>query len=116
MFVGAISKTAACGEINAHDSGGFGTVAITKSITITITISADATTAGVLVAGTSGIFIIDGDGLALGSTDGMLLMRRLVGLTGTSATDGAVASLPASRRAWSAARDYLNQTCLAGVL
>ena len=33
-FAGAISKTAAGGEINILDSGGFGTVTITKSITI----------------------------------------------------------------------------------
>ena len=33
-FAGAISKTAAGGEINVLDSGGFGTVTITKSITI----------------------------------------------------------------------------------
>jgi hypothetical protein len=33
-FAGAISKTAACGEIDALDPGGFGTVTITKSITI----------------------------------------------------------------------------------
>src|SRR5437016_8602977 len=33
-FAGAISKTAMGGEINALDSGGFGSVTITKSITI----------------------------------------------------------------------------------
>jgi hypothetical protein len=33
-FAGAISKTAAGGEINAIDSGGFGAVTITKSIRI----------------------------------------------------------------------------------
>src|SRR5580704_15570115 len=33
-FAGAISKTAAGGEIDALDSGGFGAVTITKSITI----------------------------------------------------------------------------------
>lgn len=33
-FAGAISKTATGGEINALDSGGFGAVTITKSITI----------------------------------------------------------------------------------
>jgi len=33
-FAGAISKTAACGEIRVLDPGGFGTVTITKSITI----------------------------------------------------------------------------------
>ncbi|MEO7254167.1 MAG: hypothetical protein ABIZ64_08005 [Casimicrobium sp.] len=72
--------------------------------------------ASLLLAGSPPVIDIDGDGLALGSTDGLLLVRSLVGLTGTSATNGAVASLPASRRAWTAARDYLNQTCLAGVL
>ncbi len=72
--------------------------------------------ASLLLAGSPPIIDIDGDGLALGSTDGLLLLRSLIGLTGTTATNGAVASLPASRRAWTAARDYLNQTCLAGVL
>ncbi|HVS80566.1 MAG TPA: right-handed parallel beta-helix repeat-containing protein [Pyrinomonadaceae bacterium] len=33
-FAGAISKTAACGEIDCIDPGGFGAVTITKSITI----------------------------------------------------------------------------------
>ena len=33
-FAGAISKTAAGGEINALDPGGFGAVTITKAITI----------------------------------------------------------------------------------
>ena len=33
-FAGAISKTAAGGEIDALDPGGFGAVTITKSITL----------------------------------------------------------------------------------
>jgi hypothetical protein len=52
-FAGAISKTAAAGEINCLDPGGFGAVTITKSITI----SCEAGTAGVLVSGTNGIVI-----------------------------------------------------------
>src|SRR5581483_4551627 len=52
-WAGAISKTAAGGEIDALDPGGFGTVTITKSITI----DATATQAGVLVSGTNGIVI-----------------------------------------------------------
>jgi hypothetical protein len=52
-FAGAISKTAAGGEINALDSGGFGGVTITKSITI----NAVGVIAGVLVAGTNGITV-----------------------------------------------------------
>lgn len=50
-FAGAISKTAAGGEINAIDPGGFGGVTITKSITI----RAYNVEAGVLVSGTNGI-------------------------------------------------------------
>jgi len=52
-FAGAISKTAANGEIDALDSGGFGAVTITKSLTI----SASGVTAGVLVSGTNGIVV-----------------------------------------------------------
>jgi hypothetical protein len=52
-FAGAISKTAAGGEINVLDPGGFGAVTITKSITI----SSESFEAGVLVSGTNGIVI-----------------------------------------------------------
>jgi hypothetical protein len=50
-FAGAISKTAAGGEINCLDPGGFGAVSPNKSMTI----SCEAGTAGVLVAGGNGI-------------------------------------------------------------
>jgi len=52
-FAGAISKTAAGGEINVLDPGGFGGVTITKSITI----SSEGFEAGVLVSGTNAIII-----------------------------------------------------------
>src|SRR5260221_4244760 len=52
-FAGAISKTAAGGEINVLDPGGFGAVTITKSITI----SSEGIEAGVLVAGTDGVVV-----------------------------------------------------------
>lgn len=55
-FAGAISKTAAAGEINAIDPGGFGAVTITKSITI----RARNVEAGVLVSGTNAINISAG--------------------------------------------------------
>src|SRR6266404_3275298 len=56
-WAGAISKTAAGGEIDALDPGGFGGVTITKSITL----SATGVTASILVAGTNGITINAGD-------------------------------------------------------
>ena len=55
-FAGAISKTAAGGEINVLDPGGFGAVTITKSLTI----SSENFEAGVLVSGTNGIVISAG--------------------------------------------------------
>lgn len=75
-FAGAISKTAAAGEINALDPGSFGAVTITKSITL----KSDGLLAGILVSGTSAIIInagandrvvIDGldiDGLSNGTS------------------------------------------------
>jgi hypothetical protein len=52
-FAGAISKTAAGGEINCLDPGGFGTVTITKSITVDCT----GTFGSILASGTNGINI-----------------------------------------------------------
>jgi len=51
-FAGAIVKTAAGGEINVLDPGGFGAVTITKSITISSQFEG-----GVLVAGGNGIIV-----------------------------------------------------------
>jgi hypothetical protein len=52
-FAGAISKTAAGGEISVLDPGGFGAVTITKSITL----NGDGTLAGILAATVNGIII-----------------------------------------------------------
>jgi len=52
-FAGAISKTATNGEINALDPAGFGSVTITKSITI----NCAGTLGSILAAGTNGIII-----------------------------------------------------------
>lgn len=60
-FAGAISKTAASGEINCLDPGGFGALTITKAITI----DCEAGTAGVLVSGTNGITVAAGTGDAV---------------------------------------------------
>lgn len=52
-FAGAISKTAAGGEISTLDPGGFGAVTITKSITI----NGDGTLAGILGSLTNGVTV-----------------------------------------------------------
>jgi hypothetical protein len=50
-FAGAISKTFIAGEIDCLDPGGFGTITITKSITI----DGGATFASILASGTNGV-------------------------------------------------------------
>jgi hypothetical protein len=78
-FAGAISKTAAGGEIDVLDPGGFGAVSVTKSITIDGSV---ASTAGVLVAGTNGITVSDS-----GAGTAVVTLRNLdfegLGFTGT---------------------------------
>ena len=60
-FAGAISKTAAGGEISVLDPGGFGAVTITKSITID---GGGGQVASVLVSGTNGI-VVSGSGVVV---------------------------------------------------
>ncbi len=52
-YAGAISKTAAGGEISTLDPGGFGALTIIKAITI----NGDGTLAGILNAGSTGIIV-----------------------------------------------------------
>src|SRR5215212_11157635 len=52
-FAGAISKTAPGGEIDCLDPGGFGTLTITKSLTVDCT----GVSGGILAALTTGLII-----------------------------------------------------------
>ncbi|MCB1955179.1 MAG: hypothetical protein KDG55_05855 [Rhodocyclaceae bacterium] len=83
-FAGAISKTAAGGEINALDPGGFGAVTITKAITID---GGAGQVASVLTAGTNGIAVV------AGATDNVILRNLSINglgnsLSGISFTSG----------------------------
>jgi len=71
-FAGAIFRTAVGGEINCLDAGGFGAVAISKSITI----DCHDVFAGILNAGTNGINIIF-DAFAPGDTRKTVRLRNL---------------------------------------
>jgi hypothetical protein len=85
-FAGAISKTATGGEINCLDPGGFGSVTITKSITISCPSTG---TAGITAAGVFGIIVntpvgaevllegLDIDGFVNGTTPGTHGVRVL---------------------------------------
>jgi len=75
-FAGAISKTAAGGEINCIDPGGFGAVTITKALTI----DCANIEAGLLVAGTNGVIV------NAGATD--IVVLRGIDFTGTVSVPG----------------------------
>src|SRR5207302_832115 len=73
-FAGAISKTAAGGEIDALDPGGYGAVTITKAITI----DGGGQVASVLVSGTNGVVV------QAGASDVVTLRNlRINGVEGT---------------------------------
>src|ERR1700751_945683 len=79
-FAGAISKTAAGGEIDALDPAGFGALTITKSITID---GGGGQVASVLVAGTNGIVI------SAASTDNIYIRNlSFQGLLGNGTSSG----------------------------
>jgi hypothetical protein len=74
-FAGAISKTAAGGEIDALDPAGFGAVTITKAITLD---GGGGQVASVLVAGTNGIVV------QAGASDVVILRNlRINGISGS---------------------------------
>lgn len=76
-FFEAISKTAAGGEIRALDSGGFGAVTITKSISIV----AEEAKGGILASGANGI-IVDAAAGDIVSLRGLLIEGATTGLNG----------------------------------
>ena len=87
-FAGAISKTAAAGEINVLDPGGFGAVTITKSISI---YNDGVGEAGVLVSGTNGIVI------SAATTDTVNLRGLIIDGLNQSSSQSGVSILQAAR-------------------
>lgn len=87
-LAGAISKTAAGGEINAIDAGGYGTITITKSITIDLS----EVFGSVLASGTNGIIVNDSSSTTPGSA--VVTLRGLdingvgTGLSGVRVVSG----------------------------
>lgn len=80
-FAGAISKTAANGEINCLDPGGYGSVTITKSITIDCT----GTFGSILNSGTTGVLVNDSTSATPGTAEVIL---RGLSINGGGTTAG----------------------------
>ena len=81
-FAGAISKTAANGEINCIDPGGYGAVTITKSITI----DCGGTFGSILAAGGNGINV-NGANIVVAIRN-LSINGALTGLVGINFTNG----------------------------
>src|SRR5207244_8226544 len=82
-FAGAISKTAANGEIDSLDPGGFGAVTITKSITIDGTHGAGF--GSILAAGTNGVNVNDSGS---GSPNTIIVRLHSLSINGAGTTLG----------------------------
>ncbi|MGH9900602.1 MAG: right-handed parallel beta-helix repeat-containing protein [Pyrinomonadaceae bacterium] len=100
-FAGAISKTAAGGEINVLDSGGFGAVTITKSITI----DGGGAMASILASATTGIII------NIAETDAAKTVRlRRLSINGAPPSSAGVQGI----RVISAGRVFVEDTVIDG--
>jgi hypothetical protein len=77
-FAGSIAKTAAGGEIDCLDPGGFGTVTITKSIVLDCGGGIGGQAGSILGSGTNGIVI------AAGSTDVVKIRNMTINGAGTT--------------------------------
>jgi hypothetical protein len=56
---------------------------------------------------------IDGDGAIHATTDGLILMRVMLGMTGTTVSSAAVVGAP--RSTWTDIKKYLNESCVMGL-
>ena len=54
---------------------------------------------------------VDGNGSIDALTDGLLLLRAMLGLTGTAVTNGATGSGSPTRTTWAQIQPYLNRHC-----
>jgi hypothetical protein len=86
-FAGAISKTAAAGEINCLDSGGFGAITITKSIAIIC----EGVVGGILGSGTNGVNV-NGAGVTV-YLSGLDIEGGGTGLNGVNVLQGNVVTI-----------------------
>ena len=87
-WAGAISKTASGGEIDCLDPGGFGSVTITKSITLDCGEGQGGSPGGILNSGVPGINIVDPNG---GTAPTIKVYLRNISINGAGVTVGTYA-------------------------
>ncbi len=59
----------------------------------------------------NGTLDIDGNGVIEAQSDGVLLLRAMLGMSGNAAVAGALGTPPRTRNDWPAIRSYLNGSC-----
>lgn len=59
----------------------------------------------------NGSLDIDGNGVIDSQSDGLLILRAMLGFTGTAVTNGALGNPPRTRGDWASIRAYLNSQC-----
>ena len=91
-FAGAISKTAAAGEIDCLDPGGFGAVTTTKSITIDGTKGAGF--GGILASLTTGVTVNDS---ATATPNTAVVILRNLSINGANTTSGSAVRFVAGK-------------------
>jgi hypothetical protein len=129
-FAGAISKTAAGGEIDCLDPGGFGAVTVTKSITLDCGGGIGGQVGSILASGTNGVTVNAANGLvkvrnmsingfAQGTGPGLSGIRFIQGsalivehvgifsMGGTSGTNGGVSFEPGNQVASNAGKLFM---------
>ncbi len=66
---------------------------------------------GLAVKDTNACYDLDGDGKILPATDGLMLLRALLGMTGASVTANVLPTPTPPRSTWTVIRNYLNSAC-----
>jgi Domain of unknown function (DUF4394) len=66
---------------------------------------------GIAIAPPNPCLDLDGDGISSATTDGLMLVRALLGMTGASVTSGAIGTPAPPRSTWAAIRNYLIANC-----
>jgi hypothetical protein len=66
---------------------------------------------GIAIAPPNPCLDIDGDGISRATTDGLMLVRALLGMTGPSVTSGAIGTPAPPRSTWTAIRNHLVANC-----
>jgi len=59
----------------------------------------------------NGTLDVDGNGVIDSQSDGLLILRAMLGMSGTAAINGALGNPPRTRNDWTTIRDYLNGVC-----